>query len=213
MIVGSFRTRPLLRDPGYLPLSPGPATLQFQLPLIPQMPHCPKRGFQFLSAHKRHLGSFTLQIPALIVQVEEMRLAEVDIVVKQVQPLGGLQPVEVRQLVPEDALVLTGIGGSIQHELVEAKAPGVGDLKRPVLPVPAGGRSLLGNWRDEAFLLKLGQEWIEPTITEPCKGADHIINDLGDKVAVVGHPHKEPQYNEFVHRLLLPASSSLALAR
>ncbi len=69
----------------------------------------------------------------------------------------------------------------------------LGDLEGAVLAIARPARRRLGRigWRDQPLLLQLVQQGIEPPITQPRERTYHVIDDLGDQVAVDRPSHEE----------------------
>src|SRR5258706_8136510 len=77
----------------------------------------------------------TLEILALIAEVEDMRLAEVDIMVDQVQAFSGLEKGKARHFLRENLLILARIRRRIHHQAVKAFTALIGDGVPARLPL------------------------------------------------------------------------------
>src|SRR2546430_3815770 len=64
----------------------------------------------------------------------------------------------------------------------------------------AARRLALGD--DESVLFHFRHQRVEPSITEARVGTDHIVDNLGDQVAMRGPVHQLCQYDEFVQLYL-----------
>src|SRR5579875_85268 len=112
--------------------------------------------------------------------------------------------VEQRHLMQKEFLVLARIGSSIYHQLMKTLASGICDLVAALLPLTSRRLLRTGAAHNQPLLLQLCQQRIEPPIAQPRIRTYHIIDDIGDEIAMRGEAHQQAQNNQFVH-----ATSSL----
>ena len=81
--------------------------------------------FELGKAHRLVLRLSLDQVLCLLLEVEDVRLAVVDVVIDQVQAFSGMQIFQVAYLLPEKPGVFPWIRGGIEHQPLKALAPGV----------------------------------------------------------------------------------------
>jgi hypothetical protein len=137
---------------------------------------------------------FPEEIFSFAIDVLDVLLTVADVVLDQLQALGRGEESKAGHFVGEDLTVFAQVGSGVHHELVEALAPGFGDAVDARLTVALLDAPVLLNL-NKSLLLQPGQQRVESAMTEGGVGADHVVDDLGNQIAVgrASHEGEEDQ--------------------
>src|SRR5579875_705884 len=145
-----------------------------------------------------HYPLVAYHVLRLILLEEDVRLAVVDVMVDDTQALGRRDEAKGRDLIQEKPLVITRIRAGVVHQDAEAQPPGIRYLidAQLTITLPCALCLIDGN---QAILLQLRQQGIQPSIADTRIRPDHVINDLGDQITMRRAMHQLRQNDKLIH--------------